>query len=114
VLTANALLPAGTPLVALKVLDSNGDGSFSDVMMGLMWLLQTSVNGSVPNPDNITNAQLFQIHVVSMSLGFSSSSVTEGNGGLICNVLQKILDAGIVPVAAASKTCCPAHLLNML
>eukprot|EP00775_Hariotina_reticulata_P013182 gene13182-13313_t len=96
------ILP-NTPIVALKVMDSNGDGSFSEVVSGLRWLLETSVNGSVPNPGNITNAQLFQINVASMSLGFTSSSVTEGNGGFICSLLQQMLDAGIVTVAAASN-----------
>jgi hypothetical protein len=54
------LLLAGTPIVGLKILNSNGDGELSDVIDAMNWLLETRPNGtsSEPNPGGKTNAQV--------------------------------------------------------
>jgi hypothetical protein len=53
-------LHAGTPIVGLKILNSNGDGELSDVIQAMSWLLETRPNGtnSEPNPGGKTNAQV--------------------------------------------------------
>jgi hypothetical protein len=53
---------AGTPIVGLKILNSNGDGELSDVIDAMNWLLETRPNGtnSEPNPDGKNNAQARQ------------------------------------------------------
>jgi hypothetical protein len=54
------LLLVGTPIVGLKILNSNGDGELSDVIDAMNWLLETRPNGtnSEPNPGGKTNAQV--------------------------------------------------------
>lgn len=56
------LTHAGTPIVGLKILNSNGDGELSDVIEAMAWLLETRPNGTAsdPNPGGKTNAQVRQ------------------------------------------------------
>eukprot|EP00882_Tetradesmus_deserticola_P004902 GHRQ01005165.1.p1 GENE.GHRQ01005165.1~~GHRQ01005165.1.p1 ORF type:complete len:290 (+),score=73.65 GHRQ01005165.1:296-1165(+) len=101
----------GTPIVGLKILTSNGDGELSDVIDAMNWLLETRPNGtaSEPNPDGKTNAQVHQVSVVNMSLGIYRSSLTEGLGGTLCDIVRRLEEAGVVVVAAASNEGQPSN-----
>ena len=83
----------GTPLVAVKVLDANGDGTLSTVICGLEWVA--------------ANAARYKIKVVNLSLGAPGG--TDGNCGAdnadpmhqsVCNVTRQ----GVVVVAAAGNS----------
>lgn len=77
-------------LWALKVLDANGSGWYSDIVSALEWCIDTR---SDPNPDN-------DIQVISMSLGSEYSS---GNPE-IESWINDTYDAGIVLVGAAGNS----------
>ncbi|RMF84505.1 MAG: hypothetical protein D6736_19150 [Nitrospinota bacterium] len=70
-------------LYAVKVLDESGSGYLSDLINGLSWLHD--------HPNS------YRVQVVNMSLGFSQGSL------LLQEVLQKLLDRGIVLVAAVGN-----------
>jgi hypothetical protein len=82
------LLPAGTPIVGLKILNSNGDGELSDVIDAMNWLLETRPNGtsSEPNPGGKTNAQ-----VCGSSIMFCSDLLCKGLV-LLCGSKQRCVE----------------------
>lgn len=96
---------AGTPIVGMKILDKEGSGELSDVIEAMNWLLETRPNGtsSPTNPDGKTNAQVHQISVINMSLGTYRSSLTDGLGGAVCDLVARLEAAGIAVVCAASE-----------
>ena len=77
----------GATILALQVLDQNGNGSMSDVMAALDWLL--------------IYGQYFNIRVVNLSLG---KGVAESNKtDPMVLAAEQLWDAGIVVVAAAGN-----------
>lgn len=76
----------GTALVGVKVLDSNGDGSMSDVTAAIDWC--------------VTNKDTYGIDVINLSLGTSSSSDGTDSTSLAVN---NAVDNGIVVVVAAGN-----------
>jgi subtilisin family serine protease len=86
------------------VLDAAGFGTTSTIIKALTWLLDTSINGTSPNPGNATNAQYLNINVINMSFGFIVTSITQGNYQTLCSLLSTLVNgAGMVAVAAASE-----------
>ncbi|MDP3487123.1 MAG: S8 family peptidase, partial [Bacillota bacterium] len=93
----------GVKLVGVKVLDRNGSGMLSTVLMGLDWCL--------------ANKDRYNIRIVNMSLG--APALTPHAIDPMCRAAQKLSDAGILIIAAAgnsgpaeqsieSPACCPA------
>ncbi|WP_066500590.1 S8 family serine peptidase [Abyssisolibacter fermentans] len=77
----------GAALVGVKVLDSNGSGSMSDVTAGIDWC--------------ITNKNVYGIDVISMSLGTSGSSDGTDSTSLAVN---NAVNAGITVAVAAGNS----------
>lgn len=76
----------GAALIGLKVLDSQGSGSFSDVQAAIEWC--------------INNKDKYNIKVINLSLGSSSSS--DGTDS-VSQAANAAVDAGIVVVIAAGN-----------
>ncbi|MCA1616201.1 MAG: S8 family serine peptidase, partial [Acidobacteria bacterium] len=74
-------------LVNLRVLDDTGRGSVSSVLQALDWLL--------------TNHRAYNIRVVNMSLGMPAIDSYQVDP--ICIAVRKLVDAGVVVVAAAGN-----------
>ena len=77
----------GVALIGLKVLDSQGSGSFSDVQAAIEWC--------------INNKDKYNIRVINLSLGSSSSS--DGTDS-VSQAANAAVDAGIVVVVAAGNS----------
>ncbi|QOR36056.1 S8 family serine peptidase [Clostridium sp. 'deep sea'] len=77
----------GAALVGLKVLDSNGSGSMSNVAASVDWC--------------VTNKSTYGIDVINMSLGTSGSSDGTDITSVACN---NAVDAGISVVVAAGNS----------
>ena len=77
----------GAALIGLKVLDSQGSGSFSDVQAAIEWC--------------INNKDKYNIKVMNLSLGSSSSS--DGTDS-VSQAANAAVDAGIVVVIAAGNS----------
>jgi serine protease AprX len=78
----------GASLVNLRVLNSEGIGKVSGVLAALDWL--------------IANKNNYNVRVVNMSLGTPAISSYEDDP--ICNAVRKLVDSGVVVVAAAGNT----------
>jgi serine protease AprX len=76
----------GAALVGLKVLDSRGSGSLSNVTAAVDWA--------------VTNRDAYHIRVISMSLGTSGSS--DGTD-VVSQAVNRAAEAGIIPVVAAGN-----------
>jgi hypothetical protein len=50
------------------VLNAAGSGDASSIIAALSWLLETSLDGSSPNPGGVTNAQQLSVDVVNLAL----------------------------------------------
>jgi subtilisin family serine protease len=74
-------------LVNLRVLDSQGTGRVSYILAGLDWVYQ--------------NRSVYNIRVVNMSLG--GAAVESYKNDPVCKAVRKLVDAGIVVVAAAGN-----------
>src|SRR5689334_20600371 len=77
----------GASLVNLRVLNSEGIGSVSGVLAALDWL--------------IANKSNYGVRVVNMSLGTRAISSYEDDP--LCNAVRKLVDSGVVVVAAAGN-----------
>lgn len=91
-----------TAIVSLKILNWDGGGPASAIADASLWLLSQSLDGTTANPDNATNAQMLGVNVINMSFGYKASPYNSG-GVQMCRIMQQLLDAGIVPVAAAGN-----------
>ncbi|WIA18491.1 hypothetical protein OEZ85_009945 [Tetradesmus obliquus] len=92
----------GAPIVGLKVLNAAGSGEASSIIAALSWLLETSLNGSIPNPGGVTNAQQLSVGVVNLSLAFGVSSGSRALADAVCELLGRLEnEAGVVSVSAA-------------
>ncbi len=74
-------------LVGVKVLDSRGSGTFSNVIKGIQWA--------------VDNAQQFGIKVISMSLGGRASQGYKDDP--VAQAVEAAVKAGITPVIAAGN-----------
>jgi serine protease AprX len=74
-------------LINLRVLNSQGVGRVSDVLTALDWL--------------IANRSAYNIRVVNMSLG--TPAINSYKDDPICNAVRKLVNAGVVVVAAAGN-----------
>src|SRR6185503_11233742 len=77
----------GANLVNLRVLNSEGVGRVSNVLAALDWLMANKSN--------------YGVRVVNMSLGTPAISSYEDDP--ICNAVRKLVNAGVVVVAAAGN-----------
>src|SRR5262245_18684533 len=77
----------GANLVNLRVLDSNGVGRVSTVLAALDWLIANKGN--------------YGVRVVNMSLGTPALNSYEDDP--MCNAVRKLVDSGVVVVAAAGN-----------
>jgi hypothetical protein len=99
--SAGAVAPVGVApdakIVAVKVLDSSGGGSFSDVAAGLDWVLTESGPGG----------QAAGVRIVSMSLGdgveYTSRSTSPCSGSNTANAIAALHAAGIAVFAASGN-----------
>src|SRR4029453_15246146 len=80
-------IASGASLINLRVLNSEGVGTVSSTLSALDWIL--------------SNRLLFNIHVVNMSLG--TPAISSFKTDPICQAVRKLVDAGIVVVAAAGN-----------
>src|SRR5205085_699284 len=74
-------------LVNLRVLNSQGFGTVSGVLAALDWL--------------VANKNSYNVRVVNMSLGTPAISSYENDP--LCNAVRKLVDSGVVVVAAAGN-----------
>ncbi|HKQ52652.1 MAG TPA: S8 family serine peptidase [Pyrinomonadaceae bacterium] len=74
-------------LVNLRVLDSQGKGSVSGLLSALDWVMN--------------NRTTYNIRVVNMSLG--TAAVSSYKDDPLCKAVRKLVDAGVVVVAAAGN-----------
>lgn len=98
------VLPAAADvaIASLKILDSEGSGSASGILDASNWLLSiTDLDGTVENPNNLTNARLLGVDVINMSFGTAAFTPYDATGRQMCAGMTRLLAAGIVPVAAA-------------
>lgn len=75
-------------LIGVKVLNKKGNGTISDIMRGLNWILH--------------NKERFQIRIVNISIGANDKKTFDEN----CDFVKKVnllWDAGIVVIAAAGN-----------
>lgn len=75
-------------LIGVKVLNKKGNGTVSDIMRGLNWILH--------------NKERFQIHIVNISIGANDKKTFDEN----CDFVKKVdllWDSGIVVIAAAGN-----------
>jgi subtilisin family serine protease len=99
--SAGAVAPLGVApaakIVAVKVLDSNGSGNFSDTAAGLDWVLDQSGPGGAAAG----------VRVVSMSLGdgteYTSSSTSPCSGSPTANAIAALHAAGIAVFVASGN-----------
>ena len=77
----------GASLINLRVLDDQGFGKESAVLNALDWVL--------------TNRTTYNIRVVNMSLG--SAAIDSYTDDPMCKAVRKLVDAGVVVVAAAGN-----------
>jgi Subtilisin-like serine proteases len=84
---AYAGIAPSADLINLRVLDSNGVGTVSGLLSALNWVL--------------ANRTRYNIRVVNMSLG--TPAVTSYRNDPICIAVRRLVDAGIVVVAAAGN-----------
>lgn len=77
----------GATLVGLKVLDSRGSGSLSNVTAAVDWA--------------VANKDTYNIRVISMSLGTQGSS--DGTD-IVSQAVNRAAEAGIIPVVAAGNS----------
>ncbi|HEY5445038.1 MAG TPA: S8 family peptidase [Pyrinomonadaceae bacterium] len=77
----------GASLVNLRVLNSDGVGSVSGILAALDWV--------------IGNKGTYNIRVVNMSLG--TPAISSYQDDPICNAVRKLVDSGVVVVAAAGN-----------
>src|ERR1051326_6137364 len=78
----------GANLVNLRVLNSQGVGRVSNVLAALDWL--------------IANKGTYSVDVVNMSIG--TLAINSYQDDPICNAVRKLVDAGVVVVAAAGNS----------
>lgn len=74
-------------VVGVKVLDKEGSGKLSAVIAGVQWC--------------IDNKEKYGIRIINLSLG--SKAVSSYKDDLLCEILEKAWDAGIVVCAAAGN-----------
>src|SRR5207244_7306240 len=74
-------------IINLRVLNSNGTGTVSATLAALDWLL--------------TNQATYNIRVVNMSLG--TAAIDSYKNDPICRAVRRLVDAGVVVVAAAGN-----------
>lgn len=85
----------GAKLVAVKVLDENGDGTFSDIVAGIDWC--------------VNNATKFNISVITMSLGtdcngaFCYSSYCDSTYPSVATAAANAVNQGIMVIAASGN-----------
>ena len=80
------IAPAAS-ILNLRVLDSHGTGRVSNILAALDWVLQ--------------NRAAYNIRVVNMSLG--APAVDSYKNDPVCQAVRKLVDAGVVVVAAAGN-----------
>src|ERR1051325_4613529 len=80
-------LAPGANLVNLRVLDSNGMGRVSNVLAALDWLIANKGN--------------YGVRGVNMSLG--TPAISSDKDHALCNAVRKLVDSGVVVVAAAGN-----------
>ena len=101
--------PADIPTASLKMLDWLGEGESSNIVLACAWLLQTSMDGVNPNPDNVTNAAMLGVEAINMSFGFNGNPY--GSTGLqVCKVMDQLRQEGIIMAAAAGENEVPLCL----
>lgn len=93
------------PLVAIKTLSGLGFGTYTSVAEALTWLMQTSLDGTTPNPGGVSNAVALKVMVVNMSLSWGNLAV-ETTCGLITQLINEL---GISFVAAAGNDNTPMN-----
>lgn len=78
----------GCSIVALKVLDAKGNGSFQNVIQGMEWLLD--------------NYRYYGIRIVNISVGTLPERISENDRRLL-HLVDALWDCGLVVVAAAGN-----------
>jgi subtilisin family serine protease len=91
----------GADIINLRVLDSQGRGRTSDLLNALNWILTPKDPNKPVSSSNPTNATTYRIRVVNLSLG--TAAVDSYRDDPLCKAVRKLVDAGIVVVAAAGN-----------
>jgi serine protease AprX len=94
-------LAKGADIINLRVLDSQGRGRVSDLLNALNWILSPVDPNKVLSASNPTNATKYNIRVVNLSLG--APAVDSYRVDPLCKAVRRLVDAGIVVVAAAGN-----------
>ncbi|MDT5158364.1 MAG: serine protease AprX [Acidobacteriota bacterium] len=88
-------------IINLRVLDSTGTGRTSDLLAALNWILSPVDPNKAVSSANPTNASKYNIRVINMSLG--APAVDSYKNDPVCKAVRKLVDAGLVVVAAAGN-----------
>jgi subtilisin family serine protease len=91
----------GADLLNLRVLDAQGRGRVSDLLSALNWILSPVDPNKPLSSSNPTNATKYNVRVVNLSLG--APAVDSYRVDPLCKAVRKLVDAGIVVVAAAGN-----------
>lgn len=78
----------GSSILMLKVLDEKGNGSFSNIFMGMEWLL--------------ANYRKYHVRIVNISVGTPPEEVTKNEDRLL-ELVDALWDEGLIVVVAAGN-----------
>lgn len=79
----------GCHLVAIKVLDSQGNGSTAHLIEGIQWLIE--------------NYRRYNIRIVNISVGGTDKEEDEGEDSPLVRIVDSLWDRGLVVVTAAGN-----------
>ncbi|HYY41902.1 MAG TPA: S8 family serine peptidase, partial [Pyrinomonadaceae bacterium] len=91
----------GATLINLRVLNSQGVGSTTALLNALNWILSPADPTKPVSSANPLNKDKYSIKVINMSLG--APAIDSYKNDPLCRAARKLVDAGIVVVAAAGN-----------
>jgi serine protease AprX len=94
-------IATGVNIINLRVLNSTGTGKTSDLLNALNWILTPADPNKPLSSSNPLNKDKYNIDVVNLSLG--APAIDSYRNDPLCRAVRKLVDAGIVVVAAAGN-----------
>ncbi len=91
----------GANIINLRVLNAQGAGTTANLLAALNWILSPVDPSKALSSSNPTNQVKYGIRVVNMSLG--APAIDSYRNDPICQAVRRLVDAGVVVVAAAGN-----------
>jgi subtilisin family serine protease len=88
-------------IISLRVLNAQGIGKTSDLLSALNWILTPADPNKPVSSGNPLNKDKYGIRVVNLSLG--APAIDSYKNDPVCRAARRLVDAGIVVVAAAGN-----------